>query len=310
VLAVAIVLTVGFTRMALGAHFLSDVLAGWLLGALWLLLTTLAFHRWRSDAHVPATGPLPGDVPADEAEDLRPVPRHHPPTLPHPWQGLGALAITWVFLSGALIGLGILVGGDGGPPPLSWDHTAASWLAEHRDPAVTGPLQTVGTLGDTAAIVAGALAIGALAVAVYRSWRPLLFVVVALAGELSLFLTTTAVVDRQRPEVHQLNPNLPPTSSFPSGHVAATTVLCTAAALLAVTLIRRWWRWVIIGLAVTVPVLIALGRLYAGVHYPTDIAGSLLLALPWTAVAWRVLAPNTGMADVDNRPLATLAAPT
>ncbi|HWM02820.1 MAG TPA: phosphatase PAP2 family protein [Actinophytocola sp.] len=126
VLAVAIVLTVGFTRMALGAHFLSDVLAGWLLGALWLLLTTLAFHRWRSDAHVPATGPLPGDVPADEAEDLRPVPRHHPPTLPHPWQGLGALAITWVFLSGALIGLGILVGGDGGPPPLSWDHTATA----------------------------------------------------------------------------------------------------------------------------------------------------------------------------------------
>lgn len=301
---VAVVVAVGFTRMALGAHYLTDVLAGWLLGALWLLLTTLAFHRWRREAHVPADGPLPGDLPADQADELRPVPRRHPPTLPHPWQGLGILAITWVFLGGTLAGIGMLVSGE--PPPLSWDHTAASWLADHRDPTVTGLLQTAGTLGDTAAIIAGTLAIGTLAVAIHRTWRPLLFVTVVLAGELTLFVTTTAVVDRQRPEVDQLNPNLPPTSSFPSGHVAATLVLCTAAALLTFTLVRRRWRWVIVVLAVVVPALVATSRLYAGVHYPTDIAGSLLLALPWTVVTWRVLAPNTrtraSASDVDDGP--------
>ena len=302
VIVVAIVVAVGFSRMALGAHYLTDVLAGWLLGTLWLLLTTLAFHRWRREAHVPATGPLPGDLPADEADDLRPVPPRHPPTLPHPWHGLGVLAIAWVFLGGALVGVGKLVTGDGGPPPLDWDNATASWLATHRDPTLTTVLQTVGTLGDTAAIAAGALAIGSLAVAISRTWRPLLFVVVALTGELTLFLTTTAVVGRQRPEVPQLNPNLPPTSSFPSGHVAATLVLCTAAALLAVTLVHRRWRWVVVGLAAAVPLLVAIGRMYAGVHYPTDIAGSFLLALPWTAVAWRVLGPNAGLPDVDRSP--------
>jgi membrane-associated phospholipid phosphatase len=297
VLVVAIVVAVGFTRLALGAHFLSDVLAGWLLGTLWLALTTVAFQLWRREVHAPATGPLPGDVPAAEAADLRPVPRWHPPTLPNPRRQLGLLALTWVVLGGVLIGLGRLVGSE--PPPVRWDHTAASWLTTHRDPMLTDPLRAVGTVGDTGAIVVGGLSVGLLAVAISRTWQPLMFVVVALAGEITLFLTVTAVVDRQRPEVHQLNPNLPPTSSFPSGHVAATVVLWTAAALLAVALVHRWWRWVVIGLAVVVPALIAVARVYEGVHYPTDIAGSLLLALPWTAVVWRVLAPHPGMSDVD-----------
>jgi membrane-associated phospholipid phosphatase len=298
-LVVAIVVAVGCTRMALGAHFLSDVLAGWLLGTLWLMLTTLAFRRWRREAHAPATGPLPGDVPAEDADKLRPVPRWRPPTLPQPWRRLGLLAITWVVLGGTLIGLGGLVGGE----PSRGDHAAAAWLAGHRDPVLTGPLQAVGTLGDTGAIVTGALAVGVLAVALSHTWQPLLFVAVALAGEITLFLTVTAVVDRQRPEVPQLNPNLPPTSSFPSGHVAATVVLWTAAALLAFALVHRWWRWVVLGLAVAVPALIAVERVYEGVHYPTDIAGSLLLALAWTAVVWRVLAPDAGVSDVDVRPV-------
>ncbi|MFC4852785.1 phosphatase PAP2 family protein [Actinophytocola glycyrrhizae] len=55
-----LVFVIGFTRMALGVHYLSDVVAGWLLGCLWLLLTTFAFRRWRQEAHVPAAGPCPG----------------------------------------------------------------------------------------------------------------------------------------------------------------------------------------------------------------------------------------------------------
>jgi undecaprenyl-diphosphatase len=43
VLGVALALLVGFTRMWLGVHFLSDVVGGWALGVAWTLTVALAF---------------------------------------------------------------------------------------------------------------------------------------------------------------------------------------------------------------------------------------------------------------------------
>ncbi|WP_306317172.1 MULTISPECIES: phosphatase PAP2 family protein [unclassified Streptomyces] len=46
VLAVVSVLGVGLTRLWLGVHWPSDVLGGWLLGALTVALATAAYDRW------------------------------------------------------------------------------------------------------------------------------------------------------------------------------------------------------------------------------------------------------------------------
>jgi len=43
---------------------------------------------------------------------------------------------------------------------------------------------------------------------------------------------------------------------------------------------------------VLAPVLVAAARLYRGVHFPTDVLGSMLLTLPWLAVCWRLLDPG------------------
>lgn len=298
-----LVVAIGFTRLALGAHYLTDVLGGWLLGTLWLAFTTVAFHRWRQEEHIPETGALPGDVTADVAAELRPVPEHHPPGLPHPWRNLGVLVIGWVLLVGALFGIGKLITSGDRPPPV--DRAVATWLAEHRAPPVTAFLEAVGKLGSTGVVIMGVLVVGPLAVAVLRSWQPVVFLGIALGGEISIFLTTTALVGRTRPDVPQLNPDLPPTASFPSGHVAATVILFTAAALLTHAITRRWWRWVPTAVAVVVVALVALQRLYAGVHYLTDVAGSLLLALPWTYLVWSITrprAPETAGLPRDTQP--------
>jgi membrane-associated phospholipid phosphatase len=48
-LAGAIVLLVGFARVALGVHYVSDVVAGWLVAAGVVAVTTVAFETWRRE---------------------------------------------------------------------------------------------------------------------------------------------------------------------------------------------------------------------------------------------------------------------
>jgi undecaprenyl-diphosphatase len=52
------VLLIGFTRLALGVHYISDVLGGYALGGAWLLLTTAAFEIWREERGLRRTAPL------------------------------------------------------------------------------------------------------------------------------------------------------------------------------------------------------------------------------------------------------------
>ncbi|MFI9383087.1 phosphatase PAP2 family protein [Kutzneria sp. NPDC052558] len=53
VAAVAVPIVTGFTRMALGVHYLSDVVGGWLLGLTVVAVVTAAV-RWRSGPNCPA----------------------------------------------------------------------------------------------------------------------------------------------------------------------------------------------------------------------------------------------------------------
>jgi membrane-associated phospholipid phosphatase len=49
VVAVAYVAAIGFARVALGVHYVSDVLAGYVLGAAWVAATTASFSAWRRE---------------------------------------------------------------------------------------------------------------------------------------------------------------------------------------------------------------------------------------------------------------------
>jgi membrane-associated phospholipid phosphatase len=46
VLAIGIVAGVGYTRVALGVHFTSDVIAGWCVGVAWVLLLAVVLRVW------------------------------------------------------------------------------------------------------------------------------------------------------------------------------------------------------------------------------------------------------------------------
>jgi undecaprenyl-diphosphatase len=51
--ALAWVLAIGFARVGLGVHFVSDVLAGYVLGAAWVAAMAAAFRAWQRDVARP-----------------------------------------------------------------------------------------------------------------------------------------------------------------------------------------------------------------------------------------------------------------
>ena len=57
VAAILIPLVVAFARVGLGVHYLSDVIAGELLGLGWVVLTAAAFEAWRRDVGLPPSPP-------------------------------------------------------------------------------------------------------------------------------------------------------------------------------------------------------------------------------------------------------------
>src|ERR1044071_3756487 len=109
-------------------------------------------------------------------------------------------------------------------------------------------------------ITLGGLVVAPLAVARAPRWRPAVFLAVLMVGEVTLFVTSSLLVGRDRPYVPLLDGHLP-TSRVPSGHGAATLCLYGGLAVLVVPRVRGWWRTPFFVLAVGMPLLVAAARI-------------------------------------------------
>lgn len=204
----------------------------------------------------------------------------------------GRLVLSGLLLWLALSGIGIgLWRGLGSSVVVEDDKAVSRWFAERRTPT----LDTLTHIGTLLSETGTAIALTAVLVVVLRwwlgRWRESIAVLVAILGELFVFLLVTNTVDRPRPEVPRLDV-APPTSSFPSGHTAAAVALygCLALVLLR-QMANRTVARVLALLCFCVPVVVAVSRVYRGMHYVTDVVFGALGGGIWLLATVLVVLP-------------------
>jgi membrane-associated phospholipid phosphatase len=158
------------------------------------------------------------------------------------------------------------------------------WLAHHRTTTRNNISFWLSGIGDVYAIPA-IVALTALIAALRRRWRIAAFLVAAIAVEAATYRVTTLLIHRRRPAVHRLD-HLPVNASYYSGHTAASVAVYCGVALLITSRIRspsaRALCWLV---AIAIPMLVALSRMYRGMHHPTDVAAGMLIGIGSLVVA-------------------------
>jgi undecaprenyl-diphosphatase len=164
------------------------------------------------------------------------------------------------------------------------DERVDVWLADHRTALRTDISFWLSGIGDVYAIPA-LVAVTALVAVVLRKWRVAAFIVTVIAVEAATYRVATLAIDRQRPHVGRLD-DLPVSDSFYSGHTAASVAVYCGIALLLTAWVRRGWLRAVIWLvAIAIPLLVGLARMYRGMHHPTDVAAGLVIGIGCILVA-------------------------
>ena len=211
-----------------------------------------------------------------------------------PWPTVGLLLAAFAAVLGLLMVLGELVThlvtrGPMHRTELHWE----SDLVGLRTPWLDHVTRVGTFLGSTSTVLV-LTAIGCLVLARRGHGIQLpTFLIAAVLGETLLFLIAQQVFHRARPPVLRLDPAAP-TSSFPSGHTAASVALWGGVALgMARTHPRHHLLVLARSLAVAVPAFVLFARLYRGMHWPTDVAASLVFTWAWLVLLREVLLPHT-----------------
>jgi membrane-associated phospholipid phosphatase len=219
-----------------------------------------------------------------------------------PWRfdDLKRFAAVYAVLTVILVAIGaaiVHVLGDG--PLGELDLNTADWFADQRSHTVNHLAQIGAGVADAYTLIPAIAIASVLFLVIFKRWNETVFLLTAILLEKAVFVTTTYIVSRDRPPVGQLD-GAPPTSSYPSGHVAAAVVFYVVCAMIICwhtrhTIIHAL-AWTV---AVVVPVIVAASRMILGMHFLSDVTIGAVLGAVSVVIGER-LARRT-LCDLDRR---------
>lgn len=262
---------VAATRALLGVHWLTDVLAGVALGWAWFAVCAVAFggSTMRFGSLFTST---PGGLPVALPRLLR---------TPLTMGGVTRrLLARYVALVGLFTAAGyVVVNLMDSTVVADVDRRVSDWFVTVRTERGTMLTDWGSAFSDTVTIVIALVLVSGVLAIKFRRWLEPAFVVAAVALETSVFVSAAWLVGRDRPQVEQLDVS-PPTASFPSGHTAAAVAFYGALVILVWLHNKsRAARYAAAGLGALIPLIVAISRLYRGMHYVTDVVAGTVLGL-------------------------------
>lgn len=182
----------------------------------------------------------------------------------------------WLLVAaGALaVALGVLAAVDRGRL-LVWDRPITDAVIELRSPTVDRVALWVSRLGSTPVVLAAG-AVG-VALAARRCRTVALVMLVVVAARPPFEWVIKEIVARPRPAGARLVTGTG--YSYPAGHVLAAAATWGFVPVIAGLYVKRHWVWwTLTGMTCGVLVLVAWCRVWLGVHWTSDVIGSLAIA--------------------------------
>lgn len=169
------------------------------------------------------------------------------------------------------------------------DVRVAQWLHLHASAGLTQCMLMVSWLHSTVAMTCYTVILSFLAFR-KRLWRGLSTLALCMFGGLLINVLLKLAFHRARP--HFSDPILMLSSySFPSGHVAATTIFYGLGVLWVFnrTHLRHWRVLAVVSAGLAI-LLVAFSRMLLGVHYLSDVIAAFAEGIAWLAICQIALA--------------------
>ncbi|NHA68568.1 phosphatase PAP2 family protein [Phycicoccus flavus] len=199
-----------------------------------------------------------------------------------------------VLLFAVIAGIGFLIVGP--LRGLEGENEVNRWFEDQRTPLGETITLFQSSMGNTEYVIGVGVIVALVVYWRTRKWWYAVVPLVSISVQALIFVAAAYVVGRPRPNVERLDPT-PPTSSYPSGHVGASTALYIAFALMATRIENVVARRVLVTLCVLVPFSVGFARLYRGAHHVTDIVFGMLNGVVCALLAWGYLRRDPHRSD-------------
>lgn len=169
-----------------------------------------------------------------------------------------------------------------------FDDAVMQWAAAHRVPWIERVFIEITALG-TGTVVISIVGVSAMFLWLTRHRYSSALLLASTCGGLIVNNVLKLIFMRERPQFFEWVAHAS-SSSFPSGHAMSAAIVYGTVGYLAARLQRRRWaRWLTLGVAFVLIVLICASRVYLGVHYPSDVVAGLVLGLAWAGFCMATL---------------------